>query len=105
MLKNPEIGLGQKNSFDLGFARFDNKDSHGGVTKRANRRPMLQAGSLDEIRQCASLASIIVIEAKIRVFQHNPRIAVVHCVIVLFAENTTQRSFGPRHADGGGPRD
>jgi hypothetical protein len=44
VLKNPEISLGPKSGFGVGFAGLGNKRPRSEATKLPSAKPMLQAG-------------------------------------------------------------
>ena len=71
VLKNPGVGLLPKKGFAVVFAHFDVERALGEASKPTGWQLPLKAGPPFEIFRCASVASTIVIGAKIRVFDHN----------------------------------
>jgi hypothetical protein len=73
VLKNPKNGRCPKSCFGAAFAFLDARRAYIEATELVRRRPQSNAGSLANKSRAASLASVVVIEPKIGVFQHNLR--------------------------------
>jgi hypothetical protein len=70
VLKNPSIGFSPKNGRFVASALFGVESAYGEARKLTSRQLLLQAESLGKNSRGSSVASPIVIDPKIGVFQH-----------------------------------
>jgi hypothetical protein len=78
-VEKPPKWLPPENGYGAAFAFLDARRSHIEATELVRRRPQSDAGRLAKNSRAASLALVVVIEPKIRVFQHNTSAPTVRC--------------------------